>query len=159
MQIVMRAAIVFLILYLITRLVGKRQLSQMNVFELVLLIVMGDLIQQGVTQEDYSMTGAALAVGTFALLSILLSWITWRFSRSRDVVDGVPTVIVSKGVILEKVAAYERLPTGEILEAMREQQIRDPADVELGVLEPDGNYSFFTYSGDGSPKEEDSPVV
>ena len=86
----------------------------MNAFELVLLVVMGDLIQQGVTQEDTSMTGATLAVGTFAILSIGLTWATWRFRRSRDLIDGVPTVIVSKGVILEKIAGYERVPTDEI---------------------------------------------
>ena len=149
MQIVLRAAIVFAILYLITRVVGKRQLSQMNVFELVLLIVMGDLIQQGVTQEDYSMTGATLAVGTFALLSIMLSWLTWRFRRPRDAIDGVPTVIVRDGRIVMDVARDERVPVDELLEAMREQQIRDVSDVDLGVLEPDGRYSFFTRSGAG----------
>jgi uncharacterized membrane protein YcaP (DUF421 family) len=159
MQIVVRAAVVFAILYLITRVVGKRELSQMNAFELVLLIVMGDLIQQGVTQEDYSVTGATLAVGTFALLSVALSWLTWRFRRPRDVIDGVPTVIVRDGEIVMDVAHYERVPVDELLEAMREQQIRDVADVDLGVLEPDGRYSFFTRSGgqegggDGGPQE------
>lgn len=150
MQIVMRAAIVFLILYLITRVVGKRQLSQMNAFELVLLVVMGDLIQQGVTQEDYSVTGAALAVGTFAALSVGLSWLTWRFKRTRDAIDGVPTVIVRDGEILIDVARYERVPVAELFEAMREQQIRDVSEIDLGVLEPDGRYSFFTRQGEAS---------
>ena len=162
MQIVMRAAIVFAILYVIARLVGKRELSQMNPFELLLLIVMGDLIQQGVTQEDYSMTGATLAVGTFALLSVGLSWLTWRYRRPRNMIDGVPTVIVKDGEIVMDVARYERVPVDELMEAMREQQIRDVADVDLGVLEPDGRYSFFTRSGaegrSGGSDAQEKPV-
>jgi len=144
MQIVLRALVVFVVLYLITRVIGKRQLGQMNAFELVLLITMGDLVQQGVTQEDYSLTGAFLAVGTFAAASVVLSWLTWRSRRARRVIDGHPTVIVRDGKIITEVADSERLPVDEIFEAMREKGIRDLAEVDLGVLEPDGGYSFFT---------------
>lgn len=144
MQIVGRALVVFAVLYLITRVIGKRQLGQVTAFELVLLITMGDLIQQGVTQEDYSITGAFLAVGTFAAASVALSWVTWRFARGRRLIAGHPTVIVREGKILTEVADLERLPVDEIFEAMREKGIRDPDEVDLGVLEPDGGYSFFT---------------
>ncbi len=143
MQIVLRALAVFAVLYLITRVIGKRQLGQMTAFELVLLITMGDLVQQGVTQEDYSITGAFLAVGTFAAASVALSWITWRSRTGRRLIDGHPTVIVRDGKILTDVADLERLPIEEIFEAMRENGIRDPQEVDLGVLEPDGGYSFF----------------
>lgn len=146
MQIVVRALVVFIVLYLITRVVGKRQLGQMTAFELVLLITMGDLIQQGVTQEDYSITGAFLAVGTFAAASVALTWVTWRFRPARRAIDGHPTVIVRDGKILTEVADLERLPVDEIFEAMREKGIRDLVQVDLGVLEPDGGYSFFTRS-------------
>jgi uncharacterized membrane protein YcaP (DUF421 family) len=160
MQIVMRAAIIFVILYLLMRLAGKRQLSQMNAFELVLLVVMGDLIQQAVTQEDYSITGASLAIGTFTLLSLLLTLVTWRFRRVRDAVSGVPTVIVRDGEIVMDVARYERVPVAELFEAMREQQIRDVSEIDLGVLEPDGRYSFFTRRQDGSDgAQEPNPAV
>lgn len=144
MQIVWRALAVFVVLYLITRMVGKRQLGQMTAFELVLLITMGDLIQQGVTQEDYSITGAFLAVGTFAAASVVLSWLTWRSKGARRIIDGHPTVLVRDGKILSDVADLERLPIDELFEAMREKGIRNLDEVELGVLEPDGGYSFFT---------------
>ncbi len=147
MQIVLRALVVFIVLYLITRLIGKRQLGQMTAFELVLLITMGDLVQQGITQEDYSVTGALLAVSTFAAASVALSWLTWRSRRGRRIIDGHPTVIIRDGEILTEMADMERLPIDEIYEAMREQGIRDPRDIDLGVLEPDGGYSFFTRTG------------
>ncbi|MGZ4650777.1 MAG: DUF421 domain-containing protein, partial [Kineosporiaceae bacterium] len=103
MEIVVRAAVLFLFLWLVTRGVGKRELAQLSAFELVLLVSMGDLVQQGVTQEDYSITGAVLAIGTFALLSVSLSYASWRFPGSRRVLEGRPTVVVRDGEPQEEV--------------------------------------------------------
>jgi uncharacterized membrane protein YcaP (DUF421 family) len=147
MDIVLRSLVVFVVLLLVTRLLGKRSLGEMNAFEIVLLVVMGDLVQQGVTQEDYSMTGAFLAVGTMSLAAAALSFTSWRFPGTRPVIEGVPTVVVRDGAILTDVADAEQLPVDDILEAMREKGIRDPAEVDLGVIEPDGKFSFFTRSG------------
>lgn len=147
MELVIRAAVMFVFLWLITRAVGKRELGQLSAFELVLLITMGDLVQQGVTQEDYSVSGAILTVGTFALLSVALSYITWRFPRSRRAVEGQPVVVVRSGEAQEKVLAYERLPMDDVLEAARREGIRDLAEVDLAVLENDGSISFFRRSG------------
>jgi len=147
-EIVLRASFVFAFLWFITRVVGKRELGQMNTFELLLLVTMGDLVQQGITQEDYSVTGAVLAVGTFAVLSVALSYASWRWQRSRDLLQGAPVVVVRNGEMLVDVMRYERLPSDELFEAMRQEGIRDLADVEVGVLEPNGRYAFFRRSDD-----------
>ncbi|HET6938265.1 MAG TPA: DUF421 domain-containing protein, partial [Nocardioides sp.] len=84
----LRALVVFLFLWVITRAVGRSTLGELSTFELLLYVTMGDLVQQGVTQQDYSVTGAALAVGTFALLTVMLSWTQWRFPRARDLIAG-----------------------------------------------------------------------
>lgn len=144
MDIVFRAAAVYLLLWFITRALGKRELGQMSAFELVLLVTMGDLVQQGVTQEDYSVTGAGLAVGTFAVLILLFSWISFRFRGSRRLLEGVPVVVVKDGRCLERHMRAERLSDTELEEALRQQGIEHLRDVRLGVLEPDGNFSFFT---------------
>ncbi len=91
MEVVFRAAVIYFFLWFITRVVGKRELGQMSAFELVLLVTMGDLIQQGVTQEDYSVTGAMLAVGTFALLMVAFAHLSWRFPRARPALEGCPS--------------------------------------------------------------------
>ncbi|MFC5797219.1 DUF421 domain-containing protein [Sphingopyxis terrae] len=83
MDIVLRASVMFALLYLLIRLMGKRELAQMTPFEIVVLVVMGDLIQQGVTHNDFSLTGAALAIGTFAFWGFCLSWAAHRCPRSR----------------------------------------------------------------------------
>ena len=74
MDIVLRATVIFLALYLLVRLMGKRELGQMTPFELIVLVVIGDLIQQGVTQNDFSLTGAVIAISTIAFLALVMSW-------------------------------------------------------------------------------------
>jgi uncharacterized membrane protein YcaP (DUF421 family) len=88
-----------------------------------------------------------LTIGTFGLLSVGLSYISWRFPRSRPVLEGQPVVVVRAGETQEKVLAYERLPESELLEAARKEGIRDLEDVELAVLENDGSISFFRRTG------------
>src|SRR3546814_17951128 len=84
MDIVLRATAMFFVVYGLLRLLGKRELSQLTPFELVVLIVMGDLIQQGVTHNDFSVTGAILAVVTFAFWSLLLAWSGYLFPLLQD---------------------------------------------------------------------------
>ena len=150
MEIILRATVIFAVLWLVTRVVGKRELGQLSAFELVLLVTMGDLVQQGVTQEDYSVTGAVLAVGTFAVLSVLLSYVSWRFPRSRPALEGQPAVVVRDGRMQDDVMRLERLPDTDLMEAARKQGIRDLSEVDLAVLENDGSLSFFRRSPDTS---------
>jgi len=147
MDVIIRATLVFVLLWFVLRVSGKRQVTQLSAFELILLVTLGDLISQTVMQEDLSLTGGALA--TFTLLSILLSWVSWRFNASRPVLDGEPTILLRDGVVDEDVLRYERLPLDHLLAAAREHGVRDLADVDLVVLEADGTFSFFTRSGGG----------
>ena len=107
---------------------------------------MGDLVQQSITQEDYSISGGMLTIGTFALLSVLLSSLSWRVPRSRRVLEGRPAVVIRDGELLEAVLADERLTRTELLAAARKNEVRDLGDVELAVLANDGSLSFFTRS-------------
>ncbi|MBA2769133.1 MAG: DUF421 domain-containing protein [Sporichthyaceae bacterium] len=149
MEIVIRSFVMFGFLWLVTRVVGKRELGQLSAFELVLLVTMGDLVQQGVTQEDYSVSGAVMTVGTFALLSVLLSYVSWRFPRTRPVLEGRPTVVVRSGQLQDDVMRLERLTDTELLEAARKQGVRRLEDIDLAVLENDGSLSFFQRSHSG----------
>ncbi len=97
MQIIVRAAVIYLFVWLIVRAIGKRELAEMTAFELVLLVVMGDLIQQAVTQQDTSVVGGMLAVGTIGFLIVVTSYVSWRFKGTRDVLEGVAVVIVRDG--------------------------------------------------------------
>ena len=157
MELVLRTTAIYFILWAITRGLGKRELAEMSAFELLLLVTVGDLIQQGVTQEDMSVTGAMLAVGTIAVWILIFSWIGFRWRPARRAVEGVPVVIVRDGRPLEDALRLERVTLDELLEGARNQGIANLRDVELAILEPDGRFSFLQAGGgdgDQHPAEE-----
>ncbi|GAB3600473.1 DUF421 domain-containing protein [Angustibacter peucedani] len=143
MEIVVRAAVIYVFLWMVTRATGKATLGELSTFQLLLYVAMGDLVQQGVTQQDYSLTGAVLAISVFALLTSALSYVNFRWPRLRPVVHGAPVVVVSAGEMQRPVMDAERLTTDDLYEAAREQGVRRMADVDLAVLEADGRISFF----------------
>ena len=145
MEIVLRALVVFVFLWVVTRAVGRSTLGELSTFELLLYVTMGDLVQQGVTQQDYSVTAAFMAVGTFAILTVALSWIQWRFPRTRDVITGRPVLVMADGQVDEAAMKRQRMSVADLLIAAREQGIRRTSDVEYAVLEADGRIAFFTY--------------
>ena len=142
MDTVARAAVVFAFLYLFTRALGKRELAEMSAFELIVLVTLGDLVQQGVTQEDYSVTGAVLAVSTFGFLSLALSYVSFRWPSTSSVLEGAPVLVVREGRMIDEPMKLERVTEDEVLEAARGQGISDLAEVAYGVLEADGKFSF-----------------
>jgi uncharacterized membrane protein YcaP (DUF421 family) len=147
MEIIVRATVMYFVLWAIARGTGKRELTQLTAFELILLVTMGDLIQQGVTQEDMSLTGATLAVGTLAAWILLFSAVSSRFKGARPVLEGVPLVVLRDGQPIDEALAMERFSLDELKEEAREQGIADLDDVQLAVLEPDGRVSFIQSSG------------
>jgi uncharacterized membrane protein YcaP (DUF421 family) len=142
MDIVIRAAILYFVILLLMRAMGSRELSELSSFELIVLVVMGDLIQQGVTQEDYSITGAVLAIGTMGMLSLLISYLGFHWSKVDDVVEGVPALVFRDGKPLEAVLRTHRVRVDDLIGAAREQGIGDLNELEFAVLEPDGAFSF-----------------
>lgn len=143
MEIVVRATLVFALLFVLMRGLRKRTLAEMSPFEMILLVTFGDIVQQGVTQEDYSLTGVVLAVGTFAFWISVMSWLSYRFPRARKVIEGVPMVIIENGRPVEATMRLEQMPLEEVMEAARQQGIADLTEVRLGVLEPSGKLSFI----------------
>lgn len=154
MDIVMRASVMFAMLYLLIRLLGKRELGQMTPFELVLLVVMGDLIQQGVTHNDFSLTGAMLAICTFAFWALVLSWTVYLFPRAKDLLDGAPRVIVRDGEIVTAALRGDRLTRDEILSEMRLAGIGRLSSVAWAILEPQGKISFIKKEAGVSPQHD-----
>lgn len=146
MEIVLRATFIFGFLLVLTRGMRKRTLADMAPFEMLLLVTLGDIVQQGITQEDQSLTGAVLAVSTFGFWISVLTWVTWRSRRMARLIDGVPVVIVQDGEPVDAVLSLERLPIEEVYEAARQEGIDDLAKVRLAVLEPSGRISFIRVS-------------
>jgi uncharacterized membrane protein YcaP (DUF421 family) len=157
MDIVLRALVIFVALYLLVRLMGKRELGQMTPFELIVLVVIGDLIQQGVTQNDFSLTGAIIAISTIAFLALVMSWASYLWPRAERLLEGEPRVIVRDGEVLTGNLRANRLTVSEIESEMRLAGIGRIDDVAWAILEPRGKISFIERSGQGGEKPPPQP--
>ena len=143
MDIVLRAVALYAFVIIVMRVIGRRELSSMTPFDLILLIVLGDAIQQGLTQDDYSVTGAILAVATIATLPVVTSYLSFRFPSVRKVFEGDPIVLVDHGKFVHRNMRRERMTEEEIAEEARQQQISSIDQVEWAILEANGTVSFI----------------
>jgi uncharacterized membrane protein YcaP (DUF421 family) len=143
MDISLRAIALFCFVLLLTRIMGRRELSSLAPFDMILLIVLGDAIQQGLTQDDYSVTGALIAITTLALLQRGTSFVSWRFKGMRRLLEGEPIVIMQDGRLIEKNMRRERLSADDLAEEARANQIDSFDRVKWAVLEPNGSISFI----------------
>ena len=143
MDLAVRAVVGFFLIFLLTRVLGRRELSSLEPFDLILLVVIGDLMQQGITQADNSVTGVVIVTVTIALLQVGVSYVSFRFRRLRPLLAGEPVVIVQDGRLLESNLRRERLTVEEVAEEARMQKIASLEDVQWAMLETTGKISFI----------------
>jgi uncharacterized membrane protein YcaP (DUF421 family) len=146
MDIVLRAIALYVFVVFIMRVIGRRELSSMTPFDLVLLIILGDAIQQGLTQDDYSVTGAVLAIATIASLQVFTSYTSFRWGKARRVLEGEPIVLVDRGEVIQQNMKRERVTESELAEEARQQQIPAIDQIEWAILESNGSISFIKKS-------------
>lgn len=143
MDLVLRSVVAFLFILLITRIVGRRELSTMEPFDLILLVVIGDLVQQGVTQNDESVVGIFIVLSVMTLMTAGTAYLNFRFRRLRPVIEGRPVVLVENGKPIEPNLKRERVTVSELEAEARMQQLPDIDSVRLAVLETNGRISFI----------------
>ena len=143
MDLVVRAAVAFALVYLLTRVIGRRELSSMEPFDLILLVMIGDLVQQGVTQNDFSVTGAVLVGGTIGLLTVGVSYLSFKFPKLRPALDGEPVIVVENGKAIDRNLRRNRITREELAAAARQNAIGSLDDVQWAVLETNGKISFI----------------
>ena len=144
MEIVYRALFVFAFLWFITRVTGRATLGELSTFQLLLYVTMGDLIQQAITQQDYSVTASVLAIGVFSLLTVAVSWLNSHYSKLPPVTHGTPVVVVKDGEPLVETLRRLRVSPDDLMAAARGQGIERLGEIRLAVLETNGTMSFFT---------------
>ncbi|HEX4759798.1 MAG TPA: YetF domain-containing protein [Thermoleophilaceae bacterium] len=147
MDLVLRATVIFFFIFVITRVAGKRELSSLEPFDLILLVVIGDLVQQGITQSDYSVTGALIVISTMTVLTVALSFVNFRFRGLRGVLEGTPVVLVDDGRLVEPNMRRERITLEELEAEGRMQQVESVAGMRWAVLETSGKISIIPASG------------
>lgn len=147
MELVVRATVLFFVIWIVTRGLRRRALAELSPFEMILLIVIGDIVQQGITQEDYSVTGATLVLATFATWVSLFTWISFRFPRAERVLEGLPVVVVQDGKAIHEALKLEQVPMSDLMSAARQQGVDSLDKIKLAVLEPSGKFSIITNEG------------
>ena len=117
MDVIVRAAIIYVFVWLVLRALGKRELGELTAFELVLLFIIGDLVQQSITQDDKSLTSAVLAISTIALLIVMESYAVYRWRRTRPVLEGTPVMLVYQGQVIDGPLQRQRMTIEDLQEA------------------------------------------
>jgi uncharacterized membrane protein YcaP (DUF421 family) len=143
MDIVIRAAIAYAFITFVLRVMGRRELSSLGPSDLVLVVVLGDLVQNGVTQADQSVTGMFIAISTFAMLTVAMSVLTFKSRRAQTLIEGQPLILVEDGMPIAKNLRTERLRVDDIAEEARAQGIETIDEIKWCLLETSGSMSFI----------------
>jgi uncharacterized membrane protein YcaP (DUF421 family) len=143
MDLVFRALVLFAAVYLLLRVVGRRELAEMEPIDFILLIVLGDAIQQGLTQDDYSVTGALVTIFTIAAIQVAVGYMTYRSGKVRTIMEGEPVVLIEDGRVIEKNLHRARIAKDELAEEARLSQISSLGQVAWAVLETSGKISII----------------
>jgi uncharacterized membrane protein YcaP (DUF421 family) len=144
METVIRAAAIYLFLLLVFRLSGKRVLSKMTPFDLVLLLIVGEAASQGLIGDDYSISNAMLLIGTLVLIELALAVLKQRSRRAERIIDDMPLILVKDGKPLRERMDKERVDVSDVLEAARKTRgLAELGDIHLAVLERDGSLSII----------------
>jgi uncharacterized membrane protein YcaP (DUF421 family) len=142
-DLVLRTVFVFGLILVVTRAVGRRELGEMEPFDVILLVVMGDLVQNAVTQSDHSLTGATIVVATLGALTVFTAYLSFRFRRLRPVLEGRPVLLVADGQVLEDNLRRQRMTVEEVAAEARLQKIASFDQIRFAVLESNGEVSFL----------------
>jgi uncharacterized membrane protein YcaP (DUF421 family) len=143
MDLVLRTIFVFGLILVVTRAVGRRELGEMEPFDVILLVVIGDLVQNAVTQSDHSLTGATIVVATLGSLTVFTAYLSFRFRRLRPMLEGRPVLLVADGEVLEDNLRRQRMTVEEVAAEARLQKIASFEQIRFAVLESNGAISFL----------------
>src|SRR4051812_31924512 len=144
MDLVIRAIVLFGGVYVLLRVVGRRELAEMEPVDFILLIVLGDAIQQGLTQDDYSVTGALTTIFTIAAIQVVLGFVSFRSRRVRKLLEGEPIGLIENGRVIEKNMNHARIAPDELAGEARLSQVTSLNDVAWAGLEASGKISLIS---------------
>jgi uncharacterized membrane protein YcaP (DUF421 family) len=153
-EIILRTAIVYLFLVLILRVTGKREVGQMSILELIVILIISDAVQNSMVGDNVSLWGGLVAVVTLFVADNLLKLATDKSRRLRKAVEGEPRLLVRDGRILTKALKDEGVDVEDVRAAARGVGIARLEDVRLAVLETDGSISVIPMDGPALQKSE-----
>jgi uncharacterized membrane protein YcaP (DUF421 family) len=145
-ELVGRSVGVYAFLFILLRITGKRQVGQLAPFDLVLLLVLSNAVQNSMNAGDNSLTGGLVSAATLVALNFAVAWITHRSKWLERVVEGRPEVLIHNGKVFEKVMAKLGLTHHELMAAIRQGGCASADEVHLAVIENNGSISVIPWS-------------
>jgi len=146
-NIVLRTAIIYLVILIGLRLAGKREIGQMTVFDLVVLLLIANAVQNAMVGPDTSLAGGVLAAVVLLVLNAVVARLRLRWPRLRRIVEGSPTLLALRGEVITDHLRREGLDQETLEAALREHGVADLSEVEMAVLEIDGSISVVPAGG------------
>ncbi|PTM58329.1 DUF421 domain-containing protein [Desmospora activa] len=148
----LRSVFIYFFVLLVMRLMGKREIGKLSVFDLVVSIMIADFAVISIDNTKIPLMHGVIPIVTMLGAQVLLAWVTLKSPRIRDVVDGKPSMLIKNGKIQEQEMRKQRYNVEDLMVQLRDKRIHNLADVEFAILEPSGKLSVF-------PKEERMPVT
>ncbi|MES1228398.1 MAG: YetF domain-containing protein [Armatimonadota bacterium] len=141
--IVARTLVVYLLLLLGVRFAGKREIGQMTPFDLVILLLLSNAVQNAMTGPDNSLAGGIVSALTLLVANFIVSRLSYRIAPVRRFIDGMPVILVAHGEVSHSNLRHEGITFDELMGALREHECERVDEVELATLEIDGDISVI----------------
>jgi uncharacterized membrane protein YcaP (DUF421 family) len=141
-ELMLRAVLVYIFLFVLLRLLGKRHVGQLAAFDLVVLLILSEGVQNALVSDDKSVTAAAITTSTLIGLSALAGYLSWRSKPVERLLEGSPRVLVRDGRVCREVLEREHITRAELIEAIRREGCTTLTKVRYAVLEVDGSISI-----------------
>lgn len=148
-ELIIRAATIYLLLFILLRFWGKKHLGEMAAFDFLILLIISEAVQSSLLGGEESISGGLLVVCTFLLLASLMNWFSFYSRKAERLLEGTPKVIIRDGKLMEKVLHKEKITLSELLEAIREQGVLHLHDIGLAMLEANGKISVIKKESSG----------
>ena len=150
LDLIIRGIIVYLGLFVLLRMIGKKHVGELSPFDLVILLVISETVDGSLIGDDHSLTGGLISAATLVGVVQLVGYFTWRFRTVEKFVDGLPRILVRHGHVCEETLNGEQVSRSELLEGLRREGHSSLTNVRFAVLETDGSITIASRAGEGS---------
>ena len=144
LQIVGRSVVVYLFIIIAIRIAGKKELAQLSVIDLVFILLISNSVQNAMVGPDNSLLGGIIAAASLFVVNIILKFVTYRYKKANKLLEGEPVILIHDGKIIQKNLNKEKIPLDELEASVREHGVDKIKEVNLAILEIDGNISIIS---------------
>jgi uncharacterized membrane protein YcaP (DUF421 family) len=156
---ILRTLLLYFVILFVFRLMGKREIGELSVFDLVVNIMIAEMAVMAIDDKEFSVIDALVPILLLMIIQILIARLSLKSKKFRDIVDGSPTIIINKGQIDEEAMRKQRYNFDDLLQQLREKDVRNIADVEFAILEPSGKLSVFEKEDNKMDGEITLPLI